>query len=211
MDGLGSLDGDGSAALSYELSSDPNGANDLIVVNGTLMVDQLTGDPNDNFTLNVALTDPSIASSTYTLIDATTLTGTATGSAFNVNVVDSQGNSVGATRQSFAVDVDAAADELQLEVSGAAANLTWNGTLSSDWDAPDPNGVGGTANWTGGGGDNRFFNLDSVTFPDGALQTTVNVAQSVIPGSMTFTNSSRYLHDHRCEWHQRWRHAYAKR
>lgn len=181
-----------AGALAFELSDDPNGANDLIVVNGAVTVDAASG--SNKYNVNVSPAGAGFASSTYTLVDATTLSGGATGANFNVNLVDSQGNQLGATRQSFAVDVDTAADEIQLEVTGAAANLTWNGTVNSDWDAVDSNGTGGTANWTGAG-DNRFFTLDNVTFSDGAANSSGNVTpvivtETVVPGSMTFTNSA---------------------
>ena len=181
-----------TGALVFELSDDPNGANDLIVVNGAVTVDAASG--TNKYNVNVTPAGAGFASSTYTLVDATTLSGSATVANFDVTLVDSQGNQLGASRQSFAVDVDTAADEIQLEVTGAAANLTWNGSSNSDWDAVDPNGVGGTVNWTGAG-DNRFFTLDNVAFADGAANSSGNitpviVSETVVPGSMTFSNSA---------------------
>ena len=179
----GALDMDGAGtggALNFELSETTtagSGVNDLIDVNGNVSID------GTGYTINVTPVGAGMASGTYTLIDADTLSGTSTGGDFTVNVVDSQGNSAGATRQSFAANVNTAADELQLVVSGAAQNKTWTGAISSNWDVDTSN------NWTGGS-DQRFFNLDSVSFPNVATTHDVVVNQTVLPASMTFSNTT---------------------
>ncbi|TWU22709.1 beta strand repeat-containing protein [Bythopirellula polymerisocia] len=172
-----------TGALEFELSNSltPGGSiNDLIVVNGSVTIDKITA--SNKFGLNI-IPVGGLATGTYTLIDATTLSGAATGSDFVVNLVDSLGNPITNTRfTSLDADVDQVADELQLVVNGSAANQTWTGSTSSAWN------LNSSPNWSGTG--NLFFNLDHVTFPNTATNYTVDVTSTVYPASMTFTNTS---------------------
>ena len=69
-----------------------------------------------------------------------------------------------------------------LSLSGSAANLVWTSTAGAIWDLS-------AANWANGGSASSFFNLDRVTFSDSAANKTIDLATTVHPGKLTFTNS----------------------
>ena len=172
-----------TGALNFELGDTTTAGgtdNDLIAVNGNVTIDVASA--GNQFGLNITPVGAGMATGTYTLIDATSLSGGATGNDFVVNVVDSQGNPVGQTRQTFAASVNSGANELQLVVGGSNANVVWDGDVSAAWD------VNTSPNWQGG--DQRFFQLDAVTFDDTATSTDVTVDSVVVPATVTFNNSS---------------------
>ena len=80
-------------------------------------------------------------------------------------------------------------DNITLNVVGTAKSLTWTGNPPGDgttWD------VQTTQNWSDNGGattDEKFFNLDSVIFPNGSHRA-ITLNQIVQPGSVTFSNDA---------------------
>src|SRR5262249_52127024 len=80
---------------------------------------------------------------------------------------------------------------LNLNITGSGADKTWVGNINSNWN------VSTTSNWSLGGGDNFFFNLDSVTFDDSAVPTSHNVVltQNVTPTRMVVNTGSNYSID----------------
>ncbi len=73
-------------------------------------------------------------------------------------------------RQSFALST-VTAGQVNLSVTGSAANLNWTGGGSNTWN------VNNTANWDNSGSGDKFYQTDSVTFTD-AGDSTVPVAVS---------------------------------
>ncbi|QJE97804.1 beta strand repeat-containing protein [Luteolibacter luteus] len=68
-----------------------------------------------------------------------------------------------------------------IDVSVDAGDVTWTGaTLLGNWD------INTTANWTGTS--DKFFQFDSVTFPNTASLKTVGIVTNVSPRSITFQN-----------------------
>ena len=172
--------------LNYELASVNtvgSGVNDLIDVTGNLTI---TSGAGETFQVNVTPVDASLATGDYRLIDYSgSLSGGGTGSDFDVKLVDARGDDYGPVRQTFAVST-ATSGEVNLQVSGSAANKTWVGTDGSNptfWD------IDTTANWTAGGGDNNYLDLDVVTFDDTGTKT-VDIQADVRPGNVTFDNTT---------------------
>lgn len=73
-------------------------------------------------------------------------------------------------------------NKVTLGLSGSAANLVWTSTAGTTWDLS-------ASSWDNGGSASAFFNLDRVTFSDSAANKTIDLATTVHPGKMTFTNS----------------------
>ncbi len=154
--------------LLYELSGTllPEfGTNDFLQVNGDLTVDgthQVFIDPVEN----------QLAAGTYPLIGYTGTLNIGTGFFEVIPTVNSR----------YALNIDTTVPNVvQLGVSGAKADLIWEGGVNSNWD------INTTDNWTGGG--TRFFDLDCVHFDDTANTFTVDVVQDVRPGAMSFDNN----------------------
>ena len=162
-----------TGTLQFDLSSSPAGTNDQIAVNGNLTLLGMTA-------VNILALPNNVLSGTYTLI---TYTGTLTGSAANLQP------SSGATRYSYVFDTSIAG-QVNVTVSGGPANLTWVGNAASNvWDLmTTPNFSGAT--------DNRFYNLDAVTFDNTGVggTTPVTVAGVLVPGSVAINaNQKLYL------------------
>lgn len=174
-----------SGSLNFELGDDSStvgGAeNDLIDVNGSLTVNAPGG---SQFPVNVTLVDNALDSGTYTLIDANSLSGSATGANFTTSLFTAAGVPVGETRQSPSINLNSGTGNVELQVTNSAANLTWSGGGANAWSK----GSGSPTNWTNGGPD-RFFDLDSVTFDASSANQTVEVATEVIPRAVTVTGS----------------------
>ena len=174
-DGIGTLTINGSllldsavpvpvGGLNFDLTIDPNlpAFNDSIQVNGDV-------DVMGNNHVIVTPVDNQLSAGSYPLISYTGAFNTAGGALLPVH----------STRLNITIDTTSPGDVF-LNVSGAKANLTWDGNVNNDWD------IGTTANWVGGGG--IFFDLDCVTFNDTATSFTVDVTQNVRPGSVDFNN-----------------------
>ncbi|MEM8943846.1 MAG: DUF1559 domain-containing protein [Planctomycetota bacterium] len=178
-DGIGELTIDGNllldsvvelptGGLQYELSADPlsgAGTNDFIHVDGDVSVagdHQVFIDPVEN----------QLTAGTYPLLSYTGSLNINTGSLQPIPTVNS--------RYSFNIDTSVPG-QIGLGVSGAKADLIWEGSVNNDWD------IATTANWAGGG--TLFFDLDCVHFDDTATSFNVNVTQNVRPGAVSFDNN----------------------
>lgn len=159
--------------LRLDLTSNPNGANDQIIV----QAGSLSQTGTFNFAFNPI--DGYIGAGTYFLV-----TGAPNSSASGVGFTH---NLPANTRQSFTIARSstgaAGAKSIWLAVGGTAGNLTWTGSTSS-WD------IANTTPWTGGpSGDNRFFNLDTVTFGDNAANRSVTLATAMEPAQVIVNNN----------------------
>lgn len=99
-----------------------------------------------------------------------------------LNIAGGSLQAVHTTRFNIAVDATNPGEVL-LDVTGAKANLDWQGGVNGNWD------IGITANWLGGGG--VFFDLDCVHFDDSATRFNVDVVQDVRPGDVVFSNNTQ--------------------
>ena len=174
-----------SGSLNFEIgdtAATVGGAeNDLIDVNGSLAVSAPGG---SQFQVNVTLAENSLDTGTYTLIDANSLSGTATNANFNAALFTSKGVAIGETRQTAAVNLNSGNGNVELAVTNSARSLTWVGNGTNSWSK----GSGSPTNWNSGTAD-RFFDLDSVTFNAGGTNQNVDVATDVVPGAVTVTGS----------------------
>ena len=174
-----------TGALSFELGDD-NGVvggseNDLLAISGNLDLSKGTG--TNALVFQIEAVEGSFEAGNYTVITyGGTLTGNASGSDI---VVSLQGVPQGTTRQTFSAS-SATAGEVNVVVAGSAESKTWvgNAANSTFWD------VDTTGNWTGGT-DNLYFNLDSVTFDDSAVSTSVALQADHAPQSVTFANTTK--------------------
>ncbi len=136
---------------------------------------------NSSITVNVNMSG-SMPSGTYALVSATGGLHLNGNSVFgNVNIGG------GATRTTGSVSETSS--QIDLVVTGNAANLTWTGTGDgTTWD------IVGQTNWTSTAptDPNKFYNEDNVTFNNISSNLTVNVAASVQPGSVTFNNDASH-------------------
>ncbi|QIF02281.1 PEP-CTERM sorting domain-containing protein [Roseimicrobium sp. ORNL1] len=87
------------------------------------------------------------------------------------------------TRQTYTFDTTTTPGAVLLTATGSAADLVWKGNVNPHWD------VNTTANWTGAP-DQKFFNLDNVTFNDTSTVGDVLVDGYVQPLSVTVNNST---------------------
>ena len=173
-----------NGALNYDLGSATtvgSGVSDLLAVSGNLrlLADGAAG--GGQFQLNVTPTGGTLATTPYTLMTAGNTTGSnATAADFTVALVTADGTPIN-SRQDDAATVSVGANAVTVTFS-PAQTFNWTGATNGTWD------VGTTNNWSST--DQKFFDLDKVTFPNGTGQTTVDVAGPVAPGSMTFTNTT---------------------
>jgi autotransporter-associated beta strand protein len=155
-----------------DLSNSPTGANDKIVVGGTL---GLTGSQHFQFLL---LNGP-LAAGTYDLITAGN--STASGVTLTHNLPND-------SRQTFALARSAAGSnpsKMWLTVTGNPATLTWTGTTNSSWDTTTTN------NWSGSS-PNTFHNNDDVLLNDTALTRTVALTGTLAPRTAEINTSLGY-------------------
>ena len=80
-----------------------------------------------------------------------------------------------------------------IQYDAGFADKIWYATTDQNWDE----GITGTDNWSAGGGDNKFYDGDNVTFTNSdvdalapATDQTVTLTTSVAPGSIAFTNNT---------------------
>lgn len=159
--------------LFFDLTSNPAGINDKISVTaGTLSQTGVL-----NFKFNAV--DGYLSTGTYFLVtDAPT--SSASGVSFTHNFPAS-------TRQTFSVarssTGDVATKSIWLTVGGTAGNLVWTGSTSV-WD------IANTTPWSGGpSGDNKFYNLDNVTFDNSASNRTATLSAAIEPRVFTVNHS----------------------
>ena len=153
------------------------GVNDLIDVSGSVT---LAG--NDQGAVNITPVGGSLATGTYSIIRGTSVSGSAA-TRLSPQIVGADGT-VLTTRQT--VSISNTGTTVDVNVSGSAANLVWQGSVDGNWD------VNATANWDNGGGNDVYVDLDQVTFNDTAATTNVNVAQTTYPGQVTMSQSGTY-------------------
>jgi autotransporter-associated beta strand protein len=172
-----------AAQVNFDLSNATTvggGVNDLVRIAGNLSLTGTTG-------ININQTNGALASGTYTLFQ---YVGTLTGTTANLQL---NGLSSGTTRQTFNLNAGSGTNSaITLGVTGSPADLTWVGNAGNNvWDLVQ------TANWTGAPGatpDNRFYNLDTVTFTQTGVggATAVNLTAAVNPGSVTVNATQDY-------------------
>jgi autotransporter-associated beta strand protein len=165
---------------NYELGGTTGaGDSDRLAVSGSATIN--AGDADDAINVDVSPVDGTLASGAYSLVQAASVAGSAAPSNYVMKVRDSQGNDITAgARQTF--NVSHAATSVNLNVTGASADLQWAGTSGNAWD------VATTGNWTGAGGP-QFRQLDHVTFGNVANKN-VTVNTNVAPGSVTFNGGA---------------------
>jgi autotransporter-associated beta strand protein len=177
--------------LAYDLrgaTTVGGGVNDLLtgVNNLTLDVEQYSdalSPLNTDAPIEVLITPvqnqlASGGAGTYRLVN---YTGTLTQVSNTAVTFAPQLQGVGVTRQTLSVST-ATAGQVNLVVSGAAENLTWNGTAGNNsWD------VDVSTNWTGA--DSRFKDLDSVTFGAGGVKDVV-LNSNVNPNTVNFSGGA---------------------
>jgi autotransporter-associated beta strand protein len=158
-----------NATVLLDLSSNPSGSNDKIVMQGGTIA--LAG----TTTMALNLVNSVLGAGTYNLISGGTAT---TGGASNLNL----GLPTGA-RQNFVISTTGGA--VKLTVTGTAASLVWQGGVNGGlWDANS------TANWSNSGSTDKFYNFDAVTFDDTAATGSVVIGANVQPRSITVTDNT---------------------
>ncbi|MGV3533999.1 MAG: autotransporter-associated beta strand repeat-containing protein, partial [Chthoniobacteraceae bacterium] len=160
-----SLIGGETLALNFGSATTPGGGvNDLIDVNGTLTTAGTTTIAFHPIGATVG--------GTYRALEydaAGTLGGT-----FDV---------LNSSRYNVVVST-ATAGQVNLTVSGNAADLTWSGTVDGTWD------TNLTQNWNAGA--EKFFEADRVTFNDTSTVNQINIVDTVLPGGMTVDTDLEY-------------------
>jgi autotransporter-associated beta strand protein len=179
-----------TGSLNFELGNNAtvqtvdNTENDLIRVSGNLNVNASGA---DQFVVNVTPVEGLFDTvNNYRLMSAASRGGSASASNFAVNIVDATGAPIVSR---YSASVVLTSTSVDLNVNGGPANLVWTGATNNVWDADNGTLTEGTPNWTGTP-DQRFVNLDAVTFNATGGGGNVNVAEAVSPSSMTVTNAS---------------------
>ena len=157
-----------SPTLNFDLTNNPAGTNDSIIVSGGGAV-SLSG--TLNFIFN--LTNGYLSEGTYDLI-TTSGPVTATGLVLVSNLPT--GTRQGLTLQSHSGGV-------RLVVTGSNANLTWTGANGALWDRQT------TAAWSDSS-PATFYNYDKVVFDDTASTGSVTIKEPVAPQSITVNNTA---------------------
>ncbi len=163
--------GSGGGTLNFLVNS--ASAFDQLLLSGAAT---LNGPLNINATLAATL-----PSGTYNLLTATG------GLNLNAQTVTPTVTVNGGTTR-LTGSISETATQIQLLVSGSAANLTWTGAAdTTTWD------IKGQQNWSSTApiDPNRFYNADNVTFAN-ATNLNINIAAAVQPSSVTFTNDNAH-------------------
>jgi autotransporter-associated beta strand protein len=168
--------GSGGTALEFSLSSATVPSNALISVASPGGL-QLNG---GSHTITVASTQ-GLDVGTFTLID---YDGAAISSGFTLGSLPK--------RVAGSLVYDTSNTQIDLQVTGIES-VRWVGNLSDVWDVGSDVNVGGTQNWITdpGGTATNFVAGDRAVFTDSAAQFSVNLAQSLAPGSVTVNNASQ--------------------
>lgn len=165
-----------NATVPIDLGNDPtqigNSVNSLVNVAGNLTLSGLS-------TIPISAVGSLSASQPYTIM---TYGGSLTGTAANLQVSGSNG------RYSLSlVDPTTTPGSIEVSVTGIPANLLWRGGNAAGptvWNHTIQNFFN-----TGTSALDQFFDGDQVVFDDSALTNTVNITQTNIPGSLTFSNN----------------------
>ena len=162
-----------TATLYFDLSSSPSSGNDKILMSGGA----LTMSGTQTFQFN--LLSGALGDGTYSLIE-----GATNNTASSVTLAN---NLPSGARQTFTMSRPSSGSStgyVALVVSGSpAANLIWQGTNGSAWDAA-------TTNWLNGPAADKFYNVDTVTFNDSSTNGTVSLAGTLQPASVLVTNNT---------------------
>lgn len=164
----------GGSYVSTNLFKVGAGGNDKILVGGDLTVSEMV-------IIRVVPTGVVIPNGTYTLLKCS---GTLTADLANMTL------EYPAQTGTLALGINSGTKEIYLSVTGvsSAANLTWMGDLSADWDLA-------TSNWRNGATPSVFTTGDNVTFNNTSSTTNVNLAIDASPGSVTVNSTKDYLFD----------------
>ena len=162
-----------------KLSSDPtqagNGVNDLISVNGNVILQNISR-------IKIVPLGPLSTSSPYTVLQYSGAQLTSADAAHLQVISDSP-------RYSFTV-VDPATTQgtIQVSVTGNAANLRWNGGVTANPTAWDHT----TTNWvnTGTSALDSFFSGDAVLFNDISATNLVTIVGTETPTTTTMSNNA---------------------
>lgn len=157
------------ATMEFDLSGNPDSGNDQILNTGGNLVFRDTGFGPAHFEFQ--LIDGFLSPGTYTLVSGGSGTSAPGSPSFTHNLP-------GNTRQSFSLSRSGGGSTtpgyIRLLVGGSAADLTWTGSTST-WN------LNSSTPWTGGAGDDRFYNLDRVSFTDSATNRTVLLSGQLGP------------------------------
>ena len=157
--------------VNFDLSDDPtNKVNDLISAAGNLALAGTT-------TFNINRVSGVLGNGAYPLINYAG--GLLAGSEANLAL---SGLPTGGSRQNFAL-VTTLANKVLLNVTGNPAHLFWVG-YSNVWDVS-------VTNWhnaDNANADDAFVIGDVVIFDDSATTKDVNLASTLVPGAVTFSN-----------------------
>ncbi len=165
-----------NATIPIQLGSDPtqigNNVNSLVSVAANLTLNGVN-------TIQVSPVGSLSSSQPYTVL---VYGGGLTGTAANLQVAGSN------ARYSLTlIDPTTTPNAIEVSVTGIAANLIWKGGNVSGpniWNQTIQNFFN-----TGSSAADQFFNGDAVTFDDSAVTNIINVTQTNIPGSLTFSNN----------------------
>jgi fibronectin-binding autotransporter adhesin len=165
-----------NATVPIQLGSDPtqvgNNINGLVTVGGNLTLNGIS-------TIQISAVGSLSSSQPYTVLN---YGGGLTGTAGNLQVSGSNG------RYTLTlIDPLTTPNAIEVSVTGIAANLIWKGGNASGpniWNQTIQNFFN-----TGTSASDQFFNGDNVTFDDTAVTNIVNITQTNIPGSLTFSNN----------------------
>ncbi|MES2476549.1 MAG: autotransporter-associated beta strand repeat-containing protein [Verrucomicrobiota bacterium] len=144
-----------ASTLVFDLSDSPVGNNDRISVTGG------SGFVAGTNTFQVNFADGVLGAGNYKLIDCAAAIPLGVQSGMAMNLVTSAPPT---TRQSFSLNRSSsgtAGGYIRLTVTNSVSSLVWAGSSGGTWD------LNSSSNFTGGAsGDNKFYNLDTVTFGD---------------------------------------------
>ncbi len=174
----GPVGGNLTASVGVNLSGEPE-------VAGNVQLDSM------NLSIVGATPESLHASTDLTLIGTNSVIltgGTPTGTPFTVVSYDGfltgdetnfalPGGASAYRGHAFAHDTVGKAITLEVD----AGSVTWTGAASAVWD------VNTSPNWTGTS--DKFFQLDTVVFPDVASNKFISLPANVSPGSITFENN----------------------
>jgi autotransporter-associated beta strand protein len=162
----------GTSNFAVNFNSLSNPSVPVVAVSGALTL---------NGTVNVSLANTGNLGNASNSLELMSYNSQAGTGAFNLITT-----SVGHT--TFGLNDTATA--LYLNVS-AATNI-WTGVSSNIWDIGTPGGGSGSHNWSLS--DQVYLDGDIVTFDDTASQFNVNIASTVSPSGVTFSNSSAHTY-----------------
>jgi len=168
--------GDTGGVWSFDVGNNSNTSGDLLDVSGSL-----TTNGSPAITVNVTPAHGQLDAGSRTIVSHSG--GTNPGAnGFTAQITDPNGTVLN-PRQSVSINGNTAG-QINVVVSGEEASRTWNGNVNGNWD------VGATNNWKEG--DQKFRDLDRVTFDDTAIGTTnVSIDGVRYGGSVAFNNSAK--------------------